>query len=449
MTARVQPLSPEEIAAIPAPAVVRREEGMQPGTPRAVAAAPLDPDARLELHARPALSAAVFVVDYLGDTSANDINPGDGLCVDAFGACGLRAAIEEANALPGLDTVILPPEVITLASAGAGEDAAATGDLDITDNLIIQGAGATLSVINGNGAVTGDRVFHVLRTSGGYVTADFIDLSIRGGSITAQTGGGIAAGCRADVLVRRSNVFENFGSMGGGISVAGGQGCPANNLPRVIVYESAVYRNTANSTLAGAGVDHFGGGTLNIINSTVALNVNASASASAAGGISVSSNAGSIASIRASTIIDNSAPNATTSDGVGLRLGTSSTTTLIDNLVGFNTFSAGTANCGGSSATITSGGGNIYSIGTVTCPTNANDSTGNGFSLAAGIALNPPGQTQTAAIFASSAAREFGKSCILPQDQRGVERPLRGCSSGAYQFVIPPRPPEIFDDGFE
>jgi hypothetical protein len=219
----------------------------------------------------------------------------------------------------------------------------------------------------------------------------------------------------------------------------------------MVVYESAVHRNTANSNLAGAGIDLFGGGTLSVINSTVALNVNSSATTSAAGGISVSSNPSNRAIIRSSTIIDNSAPNATTHAGVGLQFGTNSTTTLIDNLVGFNTFSGGSlvSNCGGSGAGITSAGGNVYSAGAVTCPVTTNDSTGNSIALASGIALNAPGQTPTAAISASSAARVSGVSCILPNDQRGVERPLRACSSGAFQFVLAPVPPEIFGNGFE
>ena len=38
---------------------------------------------------------------------ASDTNPGDGVCSDSSGACPLRAAIEEANALPGADTIRL------------------------------------------------------------------------------------------------------------------------------------------------------------------------------------------------------------------------------------------------------------------------------------------------------------------------------------------------------
>lgn len=47
--------------------------------------------------------AATFTVNHSGD--AGDSNPGDGLCATAGGVCTLRAAIQEANALAGADTI--------------------------------------------------------------------------------------------------------------------------------------------------------------------------------------------------------------------------------------------------------------------------------------------------------------------------------------------------------
>ena len=52
------------------------------------------------------VQAANFVVNEQGDTV--DANPGDGICDDGTGPgtnCTLRAAIMEANALAGTDTV--------------------------------------------------------------------------------------------------------------------------------------------------------------------------------------------------------------------------------------------------------------------------------------------------------------------------------------------------------
>jgi len=53
-----------------------------------------------------AVSAKEFVVDIPADDgNAHDKSPGDGFCADAYDACTLRAAIEEANAYPGDDSV--------------------------------------------------------------------------------------------------------------------------------------------------------------------------------------------------------------------------------------------------------------------------------------------------------------------------------------------------------
>jgi CSLREA domain-containing protein len=47
--------------------------------------------------------AATLTVNSTADTT--DVAPGDGVCADGLGNCTLRAAIQEANALAGLDTI--------------------------------------------------------------------------------------------------------------------------------------------------------------------------------------------------------------------------------------------------------------------------------------------------------------------------------------------------------
>ncbi|MGH9381707.1 MAG: hypothetical protein ACRD2Z_14000, partial [Thermoanaerobaculia bacterium] len=89
--------------------------------------------------ATPCLSAEL-TVDRMDD--AVDAVPGDGLCETAPDpGCSLRAAIQEANALPGADTILVPPGIFVLSLAGIDEDEAATGDLDVTDAVSIAGAG--------------------------------------------------------------------------------------------------------------------------------------------------------------------------------------------------------------------------------------------------------------------------------------------------------------------
>src|SRR5690606_18945172 len=57
---------------------------------------------------------------------AVDAAPGDGVCQDATGpagACSLRAAIDEANAWAGPDTIAIPPGTITtIGRLGDGEN---------------------------------------------------------------------------------------------------------------------------------------------------------------------------------------------------------------------------------------------------------------------------------------------------------------------------------------
>ncbi len=108
------------------------------------------------LFAAAPLPAATFLVDATND--AVDATLGDGRCADALDRCTLRAAVQETNALPGADRIALPAGEFRLRLAGSGEDLAASGDLDIRDDLVIAGAGAAATRID---ADAGDRVVEV------------------------------------------------------------------------------------------------------------------------------------------------------------------------------------------------------------------------------------------------------------------------------------------------
>ena len=135
--------------------------------------------ALLILHS--SAQAATFNVN--SATDAVDATWGNGICATATGPCTLRAAIQEANALTGKDTIILPAGTYNLTITGRYEDGSATGDLDITQGVIIQGAGAATTFVAGNEI---DRVFHVLA---GIV--EISGITIRGGKAVNQYGGGI------------------------------------------------------------------------------------------------------------------------------------------------------------------------------------------------------------------------------------------------------------------
>src|SRR5690606_33859375 len=100
----------------------------------------------------PVASAADFFVTTEADS--HDATPGDGLCADTDGACSLRAAVQETNALAGADRIEMPAGHYLLSIAGKREDAAASGDLDVHDALTIAGAGAAATRIDGNAADT-------------------------------------------------------------------------------------------------------------------------------------------------------------------------------------------------------------------------------------------------------------------------------------------------------
>jgi len=88
-----------------------------------------------------------------------DVNPGDRSSADLAGNSTLRAAIMEANAQPGADSIVLLPGTYRLTIAGQDENDTRTGDLDVTETLTIIGAGDGSTIIDAAGL---DRAIHVL-----------------------------------------------------------------------------------------------------------------------------------------------------------------------------------------------------------------------------------------------------------------------------------------------
>ena len=78
-----------------------------------------------------------FTVNTTADTV--DANPGDGICADSNGKCSLRAAVMEANALQGNDTIMLPVGTFQLTIPYNGLFDASGGHLDINDGVSIVG----------------------------------------------------------------------------------------------------------------------------------------------------------------------------------------------------------------------------------------------------------------------------------------------------------------------
>ena len=95
----------------------------------------------------------------------------------------------------------VPADIYTLTIAGTGEDVAATGDLDITDDLTVTGDGAQTTLVNGG---TLDNVFQVI----GNIAANFSGLTIRNAGGGTSAGVGIQGG-QATLKVTNCSLTDN------------------------------------------------------------------------------------------------------------------------------------------------------------------------------------------------------------------------------------------------
>lgn len=390
--------------------------------------------------------------------------------VVANGACSLREALINANADAqthndctggsGTDTIVLPAGTISFAVAGTGEDAALTGDLDVTDSVIVRGQGAGVSVVDANGL---DRVFHVLA---GVASATFEDLTMSGGYVEAATalgaglytvagvttlrrcevssntltptsftsaqGGGIFLSLDNQLVVEDSTVRNNTVSeLDSNVSVRGGGISNPSGGGTVVLRRSTISGNqlsqAMNGGAQGAGLQI--SGTLTAENTTIsgnALTVNTGAGIG--GGIAFTGGAGTLDHV---TLAGNSAP-----DGPDLHIpGTSPDTT--------NTIVAG----GGCSGSVNSLGGNVESPGSTCSIGGATDDQTSVSAVALGLGplADNGGPTRTHALGAGSAAIDMGDIAPCPAtDQRGFPRQAP-CDSGAFERVEG----LVFFDGFE
>ena len=166
-------------------------------------------------------TGSTYVVNSTADTSDADV--GNPACADGSGHCTLRAAIMQANYTTGLDTITLPSGVYLLTRPGYDDDGDVVGDLDIADDLTLQGAGSNTTIVDGNGAVTGDRVFQILPTAK-YTSLG--GLTIRNGQVDHgrlwDTGGGLTwAGSKNGGYLHLNDVaiVSNTARYGGGLYI--------------------------------------------------------------------------------------------------------------------------------------------------------------------------------------------------------------------------------------
>ncbi len=248
-------------------------------------------------------------------TDAVDTSPGDGVCATAAGECSLRAAVQEANNPPqetlGLAIVLMPGKVHQLSIAGNNEDAAATGDLDLSFNIDILGQGAT---VNGGGL---DREFHVIEAN-----VTMTNLTLTNGNVTSGRvpGAGALFNEAGTIFLVDVNLTNNTGALGGGLGTYFGtttlvRGAITGNTAGIgggaaafgyTLLDAVVVSNNTALNLGG-GLAAGGGGQLVVNNAVVSSNT-----APIGGG--VGSTSPSVVQIARSTFSGNTA----TSKGGGL-----------------------------------------------------------------------------------------------------------------------------------
>jgi predicted outer membrane repeat protein len=124
------------------------------------------------------------------------------------------------------------------------------GDLDITDDLTIAGAGIGATIVDGNGAVTNDRVFQVL-ASAKIVTIS--GLTIRNGKRTGafDEGGGLFwQGNNSHFNLNDVSIDSNTSPYGGGIFLS------YSTQGDIAVFDHiTIHGNTSTAAAGGLGAD--------------------------------------------------------------------------------------------------------------------------------------------------------------------------------------------------
>jgi len=339
------------------------------------------------------------------------IDTADSSC--AVDHCSLREAIIAANINGDNNTIIVPAGTYALTLPGANERASQTGSLDITSNIVIDGAGAGQTTIQG---VSGDPVLFISGTS--VVTLQ--QVGITGGS------NGVQIQNTPHVTLLESHVYNN-GLRG---VYAASTGSYPNYSHTLLVNRSTIsgnmgggiylyysYATIENSTISGntfpagngqgGGIFQFYGGTVNVRNATITNN-----HASSGGGI----------------------------------LGASSFF-VANSIIYGNTASTWGANCYGQ---LLSQGHNMIALAQPSyCHWNAAVGADGDFTtqdpLLQPLADNG-GSTPTHALGLLSSILGTGNSAepgsggfaCLASDQRGIGRDRYNCDPGAFQTDYPP-----------
>lgn len=378
-----------------------------------------------------------FVVN--SPVDAVDANPADDRCATAGGVCTLRAAIQQANAIPGMNEIVLGSGVHTLSIAGTGDSTGATGDLDVIPPAVIRGLGVGATTVNGAGL---DRVFEVgnppVEIAPAPMQSFFRDLTITGGDARTDNGGGIAA--RTAIRLDRVRVTANDGNRGSAISTAPTGFFLSGNMQPVEIVDSTIDANPGGGALfiaearlersslvrnlADGGFNGGGGEFLRVRleNSTVSGNYSVSTGAFFA----------QSALIESSTIYGNTADSGFDPGGVFLL----DLSVLHDSIIANNRSGGVLRNCSLNPDAVTSFGYNLTDGNAAECLLDDATDRTNTNPLLAALASNG-GPTETHLPVAGSPAIDGGDPTSCPTtDQRGIPRPLDGDANGSLRCDV-------------
>jgi CSLREA domain-containing protein len=387
------------------------------------------------LAVRTALAGTITV-----DTIDDELNT-DGDCSlrEAIVAANTDTAVDACPAGNGADIINLPAGTYILSLVG-DDDNASAGDLDITQDLTLTGAGPLQTIIDANGI---DRAIHIL----GNASAQISRLTVTGGNLSNPLGAGIYV-YQGSLTLILSRVWHSTGLAA--ISVA-----PIINNALTIL-DSRIQDNSGsgvavsgnatglivNSTISGNSTAGSGGGVSNagivtIVNSTISGNT----SAYDGGGIHTSNGQVHLYNV---TISNNTTDvdNDSFGNGGGIAIGSIATVTFQNTIIAgnFDHSNPGLVipDCSG---VITSEGYNLiqsdFGCGIT------GDTTGNRINQDAALdpLQNNGGPTFTHALQITSEAINTGNpggctdqnGALLDTDQRGYVRNGR-CDMGAYEY---------------
>lgn len=165
-------------------------------------------------------------------------DPFPGGCAPA--SCSLREAVSLANGRAGLDRIRLPAGTLQLTRLGAGEDANFNGDLDVTDELEVVGAGRDLTTLTQTEA---DRLFDV-RTLDTSLALRRIKLT--GGNVSGN-GGAVAFQVRGTLTIEDADLTGHRATRLGGAIYHVGSGSFQLNVPRLVLRRVLLDDNRATN----------------------------------------------------------------------------------------------------------------------------------------------------------------------------------------------------------